>query len=68
MTQNPKDNTKVVVQDLSYLSCDEVFQLCSFSSGRCLFLSASQLCLNVFFLFPNLKEQQKSGRSPFTVS
>ena len=21
-----------------------------------------------FFLFPNLKEQQKSGRSPFTVS
>ena len=43
MTQNPKDNAKVVVQDLSYLSCDEVFQLCSFSSVRCLFLSASQL-------------------------
>ena len=29
-------------------------------------------CLKVqmkwFFLFPNLKEQQKSGRLPFTVS
>ena len=24
--------------------------------------------MKCFFLFPNLKEQQKSGRSPFTVS
>ena len=31
-------------------------------------LGAIKVQMKCFFLFPNLKEQQKSGRSPFTVS
>ena len=33
-----------------------------------LFFSSFKVQMKCFFLFPNLKEQQKSGRSPFTVS
>ena len=35
-------------------------------SGLCIFNFKVQM--KCFFLFPNLKEQQKSGRLPFTVS
>ena len=38
-----------------------------FKYSKCLsiFIKVQMKC---FFLFPNLKEQQKSGRLPFTVS
>ena len=32
------------------------------------FISKLKVQMKCFFLFPNLKEQLKSGRSPFTVS
>ena len=34
----------------------------------CLKKTGIKVQMKCFFLFPNLKEQQKSGRSPFTVS
>ena len=34
----------------------------------CLVIVFLKVQMKCFFLFPNLKEQQKSGRSPFTVS
>ena len=38
---------------------------CPWELRRLIFLKVQMKC---FFLFPNLKEQQKSGRSPSTVS
>ena len=43
----------------------KVFSIKTMGEYHDLYLKVQMKC---FFLFPNLKEQQKSGRSPFTVS
>ena len=54
-THFPKQKRKAIITDWLHKVCTEKFQ------------KAFKVQMKWFFLLPNLKEEQKSGRSPFTV-